>query len=128
MFNQKEYITKFQKDHYRSIRFRVRQDDKLLNEKLNEVGNVNQYLKDLIFADIKKTRGFKYINDEIQIDFELSDVLKDLIKQAEEADLLGDYDTYAALADSIDVRAKKEVARHELRESQWVKLTRKYCL
>ena len=49
-------------------------------------------------------------------------------KLIKEADLLNDYGLYMNLAYAIDAEAKKEVSHHNLKESQWNKLTRRYCL
>ena len=128
MFNQKDYINNFIKNNYKTIKLRIRNDDKLLLNKINSVENINQYLLDLITKDIYENRKYNYINDDIKIDFELSHTLKDLVDKAEEADILDDYGLYMNLAYAIDSRAKKEVARHWITEREWRLLLERYKL
>lgn len=128
MFNQQEYINTFIKDNYRTIKLRIRKDDTLLINKINSVSNINRYIIDLIKKDVFENREYNYINNDIEIDFELSNTLKDLIDQAEEADIIGDYGLYMNIADAIDVQAKKETANHLITESQWRQLARRYAL
>ena len=78
--------------------------------------------------DILKNRVYNYINNEVEIDFELSMTMEDLVKKAEEADLLSDYGLYMNLADVIDSQGKKEVLQHIISETEWKILTRRYCL
>lgn len=128
MFNQQKYINKYIKNTYKTIKLRIRKDDRLLIEKLESVDNINQFLIDLILKDIKQNKVYNFINNEIIIEFELSNKMKKLIEEAEEADLLKDYGLYMNLAYAIDALGKKEVSKHTLRESEWNKLTRRYCL
>ena len=51
-----------------------------------------------------------------------------LVDEAEQADILEDYGLYMNIADAIDSQGKKEVTHHQLRESEWKKLTKRYCL
>ena len=44
MFNQQEYINDFIKNNYKTIKLRIRNDDKLLLNKINSVDNINKYL------------------------------------------------------------------------------------
>lgn len=78
--------------------------------------------------DILENRVYNYINNEVEIDFELSITMEDLVKKAEEADLLADYGFYMNLADAIDSQGKKEVSQHIISETEWKILTRRYCL
>ena len=128
MFNQKNYINNYIKNSYKSIKVRIRKDNALLINKIESVENVNQYIVDLILKDIYENRVYNFINNNILIDFDLSSQIEKLIKEAEEADLLNDYGLYMNLAYAIDAQAKKEVSHHELKESQWNKLTMRYCL
>ena len=128
MFNQNNYINNYIKKSYKSIKVRIRKDNALLINKIESVENVNQYIVDLILKDIYENRVYNFINNNILIDFELSPKIEKLIKEAEEADLLNDYGLYMNLAYAIDAQAKKEVSHHELKESQWNKLTMRYCL
>ena len=128
MFNQQKYINSFIKDNYKELKIRIRKDDKLLLNKLNEVDNVTKYISSLIIEDIYRNREYHFINNDIMIDFSLSKTMKDLIDEAEEADILNDYGLYMNIADAIDSQGKKEATHHLLRESEWKKLTRRYCL
>lgn len=128
MFNQQHYINQYIKDSYKTIKLRIRKDNRLLINKIESINNINQYLVDLILKDIYNNRSYHFINNEIIIDFEVSNKLRKLINEAEEADLLNDYGLYMNLAYAIDAQAKKEVGKHILRESQWNKLNKRYCL
>ncbi|MCI9182306.1 MAG: hypothetical protein HFG91_05720 [Acholeplasmatales bacterium] len=128
MFDQQKYINSFIKDNYRTIKLRIRNDDKLLINKINNVGNINKYILNLIKKDIIENRVYNYINNEIEIDFELSITMEDLINKAEEADILDDYGLYMNLADAIDSQGKKEASQHIITETEWRILTRRYCL
>lgn len=128
MFDQQKYINSFIKDNYRTIKLRIRNDDKLLINKINNVENINKYILNLIKKDIMENRVYNYINNEIEIDFELSITMEDLINKAEEADILDDYGLYMNLADAIDSQGKKEASQHIITETEWSKLTRRYCL
>ena len=126
MFNQQKYINNFIRDNYKTIKLRIRNDDKLLIKKINSVDNINKYLIDLIKKDIYESRKYSYINNDIIIDFELSKTMNDLVEKAEIADMLEDYGLYMNLADAIDSQAKKEVANHNLTQNEWNKLVRRY--
>lgn len=128
MFNQQKYINSFIKDNYKEIKIRIRKDDKLLLNKLNEVNNVTKYITSLIVEDIYRNREYHFINNDIMIDFPLSKTMQDLIDEAEKADILNGYGLYMNVADAIDSQGKKETSHHLLRESEWKKLTRRYCL
>ena len=128
MFNQQKYINSFIKDNYRTIKLRIRNDDKLLINKINNVENIIKFILNLIKKDILENRVYNYIDNEIEIDFELSITMEDLINKAEEADMLDDYGLYMNLADAIDSQGKKEASQHIITETEWRILTRRYCL
>ena len=128
MFNQQKYINTFVKNNYKDIKVRIRKDDRLLMHKISEVDNVNKYISNLILEDVYRNRKYHFINNDIEIDFEVSKTMQDLIDQAEIADILDDYGLYMNLADAIDSQGKKETTHHIIRESEWKKLTRRYCL
>ena len=44
MFNQQEYINDFIKNTYKTVKLRIRYDDKIIINKINSVDNINQYL------------------------------------------------------------------------------------
>ena len=128
MFNQQKYINSFIRDNYKELKIRIRKDDKLLMNKLNEVDNITKYISSLIVEDIYRHREYHFINKDIEIDFALSKTMQDLVDKAEKADILNDYGLYMNIADAIDSQGKKETTHHILRESEWKKLTRRYCL
>ena len=128
MFNQQDYINNFIKDKYKDVKIRIRKDDKLLINKLNEVDNITKYITKLIFEDINKNHKYNFINNSIKIDFPLSQTMQNLVEEAEKADILNDYGLYMNLADAIDSQGKKETTHHIIRESEWKKLISRYCL
>lgn len=128
MFNQQEYINNYLKDKYKTIKVRVRNDDKVLINKINNCDNINKYILDLIKKDIYENRKYNYINNEVEIDFELSSTMSDLVKKAEEADILEDYGLYMNLCDAIDSEGKKEATHHIISETEWRKLVRRYVI
>ena len=128
MFNQQNYINEYIKNSYKTIKLRVRKDDKLLLDKISEVDNINKYIIDLILDDIYRNRTYHFINNNIDIDFEMSKTMRDLVNEAEKADILNDYGLYMNIADAIDSQGKKEASHHIITESQWKRLTRRYCL
>ena len=88
MFDKQKYINSFIKNNYRTIKLRIRNDDKILINKTNNVDNINKYILDLIKNDILENRVYNYIDNDIEIDFELSITMTDLVNKAEEADIL----------------------------------------
>ena len=126
MFNQQKYINSFIKDNYKELKIRIRKDDKLLMNKLNEVDNITKYISSLIVEDIYRHREYHFINKDIEIDFALSKTMQDLVDKAEKADILNDYGLYMNIADAIDSQGKKETTHHLLRESEWKKLVKRY--
>ena len=128
MFNQQKYINEFVRTNYKTIKLRIRNDDKLLINKISSVDNINKYLIGLITKDIYEHRKYNYIDNNITIDFELSNTMSDLVDSAERADILEDYGLYMNLADAIDSQAKKEVSRHLITETEWKKLVRRYSI
>ena len=125
MFNQQAYINSFIKNNYRTIKIRIRNDDKVLINKINSVDN---YILNLINKDVRENRKYNYIDDSIDINFELSNTMRNLVEMAEEADLLEDYGAYMNIVDAIDSQAKKETSKHMIGEIEWKKLIRRYCL
>lgn len=128
MFEQNKYINEYVKENYKTIKFRVRKDDKLICCKLENVDNMNRYIYNLILKDIEENRTYNFINNDIDINFKISDPMKKLVEEAELADYLNDYGKYMNYAYAIDTRAKNETNRHILTESQWNKLCKRYCL
>lgn len=128
MFDQQKYINSYLKDNYKSIKVRVRNDDLVLINKLNNCENINKYILELIKKDIYENRKYNYINNDVKIDFELSTTMLDLINKAEDADLLGDYGLYMNIVDAIDSQGKKESNYHIITETEWRTLLRRYTL
>ena len=128
MFNQQKYINSFIKDNYKELKIRIRKDDKLLMAKLNEVDNVTKYISSLIVEDIYRHHEYRFINNDVAIDFSLSKTMQDLVDEAEKADILNDYGLYMNIADAIDSQGKKETTHHTLRESEWKRITSRYCI
>ena len=52
--------------------------------------------------------------------------MSDLVKKAEDADILNDYGLYMNIADAIDVEGKKEATHHIISETEWRKLVKRY--
>ena len=126
MFDQRNYVKGFIKEHYRTYKVRVKNEDVVTLAALSKVSNFNQYVLGLIAEDIQRRREYPFIDNRIVIDFELSKTMKDLVDEAEKADILGDYGLYMNLADAIDSQGKKETSKHIISESQWRKLTSRY--
>ena len=126
MFDRKSYVNGFIKNHYRTYKVRVKNDDQVTLAMLAKVPNFNQYVLSLIAEDIKRKREYPFIDNEVTIDFELTKTMKDLVDEAEKADTLGDYGLYMNLAYAIDSQGKKEASKHIISESQWNRLTRRY--
>ena len=126
MFNQQNYVNKYIKENYKTIKLRIRNDDKAIIKKISEVENINRYILNLIKKDILENRKYNFINDDVKIDFELSKTMKDLVDKCEEADLINDYGLYMNVADAIDSQGKKEATHHIITETEWKKLVRRY--
>lgn len=128
MFDQNKYVNEYVKDNYRTIKFRVRKDDKLVSYKLENTDNINRYIYNLILKDINDNKTYNFINDSVDITFELSEPMKKLVNDAEIADYMNDYGQYMNYAYAIDTRAKNETNKHLLTEGQWNRLIKRYCL
>ena len=128
MFDKQKYINDFIKENYKELKIRIRRDDKLILNKLSEVDNVTKYISSLIIEDIYRNRKYRFINNDIIIDFPLSKTMQALVDEAEKADILNDYGLYMNIADAIDSQGKKETTQHMLKESEWKKLTMRYCI
>lgn len=128
MFDEQKYINEYNKNNYKCFKYRVRKDEDVLIKHLLNKKNLNKYITSLIWKDIFETYEHNFINNDIKIDFELSKTMQNLVERAEKADFLDDYGLYMNLADAIDSQAKKETTHHQMRESDWIKLTRRYCL
>lgn len=126
MFNQQKYVNKYIKENYKTIKLRIRNDDKAIIKKISEIENINRYILNLIKKDILENRKYNFINDDVKIDFKLSKTMKDLVDKCEEADLINDYGLYMNVADAIDSQGKKEATYHIITETEWKKLVSRY--
>lgn len=98
---------------------------RLLKNLRNARTNYENIIRAIKAFNHKKTT---FIDKSIEIEFKLSKTMAHLIKKAEEADVLQNYGLYMNYAYAIDSQAKKETSYHFLSESEWNKLTRRYCL
>lgn len=65
------------------------------------------------------------INDKVKINFELPEMLKNLIEEAEAADKRND-GSYDNLADTIDTLCKNYFADRKITLKQWETIVRRY--
>lgn len=72
MFNKKDYINEYVRNNYKTIKLRIRKNNKLVLNKIESLSNINKYLTDLIMKDIREHHVYNFINNETNIDFELS--------------------------------------------------------
>ena len=126
MFNQQEYINNFIRDNYKTIKVRIRNDDKLVINKINSVDNVNKYIYNLILKDIRENKKYHFIDNDVFIDFPLSKNLSDLTEKAEYADAINDYELYKDAIKEINIQAKKERKEKILTESKLKKIVFRY--
>ena len=68
---------------------------------------------------------FHNIRDEYKINFKVPEILKNLMLEAEEADVRDD-GSYDNLADTIDVYAKNSYADGLITEAQWDYIVTRY--
>lgn len=120
--NNNRYI----KDNYRTFKFRVRQENQHLIDWLCDVENKIQYIIGLIEEDIKRKVKYNYLDDSVKIDFELPLNIKNLVDDAEKADLEDDYGLYMNLACAIDTNAKNATAKRKRTNYQWETLVRRF--
>ena len=68
MFDQKEYIKNYNRNFYKMYQFRIKKNDKELNEYLDKIKNKNSYIVNLIKNDIDKKEIYtiKQIKDIIK--------------------------------------------------------------
>ena len=129
MFNKQKYINEYNKNNYRSYKFRVKKDEDTVIENFARKRSINDYLYYLVWNDIANHAEHNFIYDLIKIDLlSYSKTMRNLIVRAEKADLKDDYGLYMNLADAIDSQAKKETTHNQMRESEWNNLVRRYRL
>ena len=120
--NNNRYI----KDNYRTFKFRVRKENQHLIDWLCDVENKIQYIIGLIEEDIKRKVKYNYLDDSIKIDFKLPLSIKNLVDDAEKADLEDDYGLYMNFDCAIDTNAKNATAKIKLTNYQWKTLVRRF--
>ena len=64
-FNQKQYISKFNKDKYKCYLFRVKKENMNIINKLESLSNKNEYINNLIEKDVS-TLTIKQIKDIVK--------------------------------------------------------------
>lgn len=64
-FNQKQYISNFNKDKYKSYLFRVKKENMNIINKLESLNNKNEYINSLIEKDVS-TLTIKQIKDIVK--------------------------------------------------------------
>jgi hypothetical protein len=66
------------------------------------------------------------INDEVKIDFEVPEILQDIINQTEDADKANNLMLYCDLAECVDVLAKNLYTDGMITKKQWDTLVMRY--
>lgn len=69
---------------------------------------------------------FRWINDDIKIDFPVPLVVTNTMKEAEEADLNNEIGEYYGIADALDVLGKNCYTGGEITKKQWELITMRY--
>ena len=69
---------------------------------------------------------YRWINEDITLNFPLPTVLKNSIQEAEEADINDCIGEYNAIVDAIDILCKEYVAEHIFTHEQWDLVVQKY--
>ena len=75
---------------------------------------------------ILNQRKFRWINEDIVLDFKLPKVLQNTIVEAEEADLANDAAEYDYIVDAIDVLCKEYYVIGTFTQHQWDLVIQKY--
>ena len=70
--------------------------------------------------------AFKWVNDNVKIDFPVSKVMQNTMLEAEEADLAGNHGEYMEISDAIDVLAKNDYGVGAITKDMWDKLCERY--
>lgn len=74
---------------------------------------------------MEANKKFRWINDDIIIDFPVPKLLKNMMQEAEELDLRGSV-IYTGMADQIDVTCKEYVTTGRMTQEQWDKIADRY--
>lgn len=69
---------------------------------------------------------FHYIDDSIELDFKISNVMRETIEEAEEADLANDFPRYLMPADELELMGKEAYAIGRIAHKQWDMLCQKF--
>ena len=102
MFDQKEYIKNYNRNFYKMYQFRIKKNDKELNEHLNKIKNKNSYIVHLIKNDIDQK--------EIYTIKQIKDIIKPILNKHNIYDiyLFGSYSRGEATKESdIDIFCEK---------------------
>ena len=73
MFDQKEYIKNYNRNFYKMYQFRIKKNDKELNEYLDKIKNKNSYIVNLIKNDIDQ--------EEIYTIKQIKDIIKPILNK-----------------------------------------------
>lgn len=68
---------------------------------------------------------FHWINDDIKIDFKISEAMKNTMEEAEQLDLEESME-YAAVADILDVMGKEAFVNRLITREQWDTIVERY--
>ena len=102
MFDQKEYIKNYNRNFYKMYQFRIKKNDKELNEYLDKIKNKNSYIVNLIKNDIDQK--------EIYTIKQIKDIIKPILNKHNIYDiyLFGSYSRGEATKESdIDIFCEK---------------------
>lgn len=69
---------------------------------------------------------FRYINDSVELDFKMSAVMQNTIREAEEADLANDFYTYLMLSNELDLMGKEAFATGRISRKQWDAINQRF--
>lgn len=75
---------------------------------------------------VNQNKKFRWIREEIVLDFDIPRVMQNEIAEAEQYDREGNLALYLAVADGLDVLAKSYYASGRISERQWVDVCNKY--
>lgn len=121
-FNSRKYIDEYQKEKYKRVVIRIKNDDIILLDHINKQKNVNKYIKDLVREDMNKKEIYtlsriKEIILPILHKREIQDVYLFGSYARGEANKESDIDIYCErgnVGDLIDVSMLKEELQNKL--------------
>lgn len=71
-------------------------------------------------------KTFNWVNDNIKIDFPISNGMKNTMEEAEQFDLDNNMGEYAAIADFLDLMGKEAFVNKLITKEQWDKICERY--